>query len=152
MACGLGRRSMFRYNPRSQGSVDMFCKQVLTGRYVLASAGLVVGLVFGVCGGLVIAQQSGSKRTVLTNTNDPGSEAYGVTMAAVEIAAASNAGKHFHNGLEITAVTEGSVVVEVQGKPAQTFKAGEAFFVDPTVPHDARNNGSAPVKLIGVYV
>jgi quercetin dioxygenase-like cupin family protein len=71
-------------------------------------------------------------------------------MGIAEIAPGANAGKHRHPGIEIGYVLEGSVVIEHEGQPSVTVKAGDAFRNEGV--HDARNLGSKPVKILAVYL
>ena len=47
---------------------------------------------------------------------------------------------------------EGTLELEVTGKPNATLKAGDAFFVPPGTVHAARNPGSGPTKVLATYV
>jgi len=42
--------------------------------------------------------------------------------------------------------------VLIEGQPPLHRKAGEAFVIPAGAKHDARNTGSVPVKLAGVYL
>ena len=56
-------------------------------------------------------------------------------------------------GWEAILVQEGSVTVEVQGKPAQTLKAGEAFTTSAGEVHNVKNaSTTAPAKALAFYV
>ncbi len=62
-------------------------------------------------------------------------------------------GKHTQSGNEIVYVEEGSVTVEVQGKPAVTLKPGEAFTTAAGEVHNVKNaSASAPAKALAFYV
>jgi quercetin dioxygenase-like cupin family protein len=48
-------------------------------------------------------------------------------------------------------VLEGSVILEVDGQPAQTFKAGQAFQELPNVVHNFKNASTTePAKAVGI--
>jgi quercetin dioxygenase-like cupin family protein len=70
----------------------------------------------------------------------------------VELAPGGHAGRHTHPGDEISYVVDGVGVLLVDGQPPRKLKAGDAFVVKAGQVHDARNDGSAPLHLIGVYV
>jgi uncharacterized cupin superfamily protein len=54
-------------------------------------------------------------------------------------------------GIEIGHVLEGSVTLEHAGEPARTLEAGDAFKDEPGM-HNAKNTGSAPVRILAVYL
>ena len=60
--------------------------------------------------------------------------------------------KHTHPGEEISYVLEGEIVIEVDGKAAQTFKAGDAFFIPANVVHTAKNSGKGVAAVLSTYV
>lgn len=79
----------------------------------------------------------------------PGREA---VVARVEVAAGAIAGWHTHPGEEISYVMEGEATLMVAGQANRKIKAGEAFVIPAGVVHNAQNEGTTPVKLVGVYV
>lgn len=128
-------------------------------RLVLKRSGLLVlaGAMFGAAlgGGIdrgVLAQQSGIKRTILTRADVPASTTHEAVMGIAELAPGASAGRHYHHGMEIGYVLEGAVVIEHQGRPTLTVKAGESFTNDVTAVHDAKNTGSTPARILAVYV
>lgn len=120
---------------------------------LVVAGALAVGLVAGATLERAYgSQQSGITRTVLQRVDDPGAKTHEAVMAAVELAAGANAGRHMHHGVEIGYVLDGTVVIEHQGRPAATKKAGEFFQIDASAAHDARNSGSAAAKILAIYV
>jgi quercetin dioxygenase-like cupin family protein len=79
----------------------------------------------------------------------PGREA---VVARVEVAPGGKAGRHTHPGDEISYIVEGETLLLIDGQPPRRVKAGESFVIPAGVVHDAHNDTSKPVKLIGVYV
>jgi quercetin dioxygenase-like cupin family protein len=125
----------------------------LTPRPFTARPLLACALALGCLGAasMASAQAPGLTRT-LVSRNDvsvPGREA---VVARVEVAPGGEAGRHTHPGDEISYVVEGETVLLVDGQPPRTVKAGESFVVPAGVVHAARNEGSVPAKLVGVYV
>ena len=100
---------------------------------------------------LLYAQASGLTRTLVgkADVSVPGREA---VIARVEVAPGGKAGRHTHPGDEISYVLEGEAQLLIDGQPPRTVKAGESFVIPAGVVHDAHNDSSAPVKLVGVYV
>lgn len=73
-------------------------------------------------------------------------------MAKVEVAPGAIAGWHTHPGEEISYIMEGEATLMIAGQPNRKVKAGEGFVIPAGVVHNAHNEGSTPVKLVGVYV
>jgi quercetin dioxygenase-like cupin family protein len=91
------------------------------------------------------------KRNVLLKQDMmiPGRE---VIMAAVEIPAGGAEGKHTHPAEVFVFVEEGTLELDVEGKPTTTLKAGDIFTIAPGQVHNGRNTSTAPVKLHAVFV
>ena len=113
----------------------------------LAAAG--VGVV--VDRALFAQQPSGIKRTVLQRVDDPGSAGFEAVMAIAEIAPGASSGKHFHHGVELAYILNGSMVVETS-HGAKAYKAGDAIKNDSGAVHNAINKGTKPVKILAVYL
>jgi quercetin dioxygenase-like cupin family protein len=99
----------------------------------------------------LIAQNPGIKRTILQrkDISMPGREA---VVARVEVAPGTFAGRHTHTGEEIGYLMEGEGEVLIEGQPALKLKPGESFIVPAGAKHDAHNTGSAPMKMVTVYL
>ena len=123
-----------------------FLKKTAAGTAVKAL--LLVGLASA---GALMAQNSGLTRTLVGrgDVSVPGREA---VVARVEVAPGGKAGRHSHPGDEISYIMEGEGVLLIDGEPPRAVKAGESFIIPAGVIHDAHNNGTVPVKLVGVYV
>jgi quercetin dioxygenase-like cupin family protein len=92
------------------------------------------------------------KRTVVLKQDMtiPGREA---VMAVVEFPPGASEGRHTHPNAEVFAfVAEGTILLEVEGKPNATLKAGDSFTIAPGQIHQGTNNGSTPAKLHVVFV
>ena len=112
---------------------------------------LLVGTGLAIAAGTLLAQASGLTRTIVgkADVSVPGREA---VVARVEVAPGAKAGRHTHPGDEISYVIEGEATLLVDGQPPRQVKAGESFVIPAGTVHDAHNNGSTPIKLVGVYV
>lgn len=90
------------------------------------------------------------KRNVLMkqDTAVPGREA---VMASVELPPGSREGRHTHFADVYGFVAEGTVVLEVEGQPARTFKAGDVFAIPQGKIHEGRNDSSAPARISAVF-
>jgi quercetin dioxygenase-like cupin family protein len=98
--------------------------------------------------GSAIAQQAGIKRTVLRSIDFPAG--YTTVTAIVELAPGSCSGRHTHPGIDSGFVMQGDFVLKVDGKPEQTFKAGDSFETQPLMPHDACSVSGT--KLVDTWV
>ena len=97
------------------------------------------------------AQQPGFTRKTL---QDQDLTAHGrhAVVAQAEFAPGASAGKHTHPGEELGYVLEGTLVLEIAGKPPVTLKAGDVFFVPAGAVHDGKNAGSGPAKVLATYI
>jgi quercetin dioxygenase-like cupin family protein len=111
---------------------------------------LAVGLTLGVLGDRFLsAQQQPIKRTELLKTDVVEAAGKDGVIYLAELAPGAVAGKHTPPGPEFAYVLEGALILEVEGKPPMTIKAGEAFHNPSKIVHDAKNaSASAPTKVL----
>jgi quercetin dioxygenase-like cupin family protein len=97
------------------------------------------------------SQNPGIQRTVVykADVSVPGREA---VVARVEVAPGAAAGRHTHPGDEISYILEGEGEILIEGQPARKVKAGDGLVIPMGAIHDARNIGTGPLKLAGIYV
>ena len=95
------------------------------------------------------AQQPSVKRTELLKTDLAGMEGKEITIWMGDVAPGAQTGKHSHPTPRFVIVLEGSVVLEMDGKPPQTFKAGQAFQEPPDVVHFRNASTTETAKGIG---
>jgi hypothetical protein len=103
------------------------------------SALLAVNALCVTGGRFVNAQQQLIKRTELLKTDLAGMEGKEMHIRTADIAPAAATGLHHHPTPRFVIVLEGSVILEVDGKPAQSFEAGQAFQELPDVVGDGQN-------------
>ncbi len=118
----------------------------------VAALGAMVVLVGAAgIGALQTSQTPAVKRNVVLKQDMtiPGREA---VMAVVEIPPGGAEGRHTHPAEVFAFVQEGNLTLEIEGKPTETLKAGDHFYVAPGQVHQGTNSGSAPVKLLVVFV
>ena len=110
-----------------------------------------VGAMLAALAGIIAAQVPALTRTIVArgDVSVPGREA---VAARVEIAPGGASGWHTHPGDEISVVNEGEALLMVAGQPTRKIVAGEGFVIPAGVVHNAKNEGTAAVKLVGVYV
>jgi len=90
------------------------------------------------------------KRTPVQKFDVPDSK-YETVVAIAELGPNVIAGRHTHPGPESSYVLDGELVLMVQGKPDQTYKAGQAFNIPAGTPHDAKA-GANGVKILATYI
>jgi quercetin dioxygenase-like cupin family protein len=117
---------------------------------VIFALGIVVG---GLGHQRLSAQPESVTRTVLLKTDVAGAEGKETVMVFAEIAPGATTGKHLHAGQEIAYIIEGSLILTADGKPAVTFKPGDAFQQPPQQVHEGQNaSTTAPVKILAFYI
>lgn len=117
---------------------------------------LVAALTAFALGGIAYAQQAPVTpapvtRTPIGKTEVPGSN-YEVITAMVTLQPGFKAGRHNHPGVVQAQVLEGEFMLQFDGEPEKTFKAGQSLEVPAGKIHNEGAVGSAPAKLIAVYV
>lgn len=121
---------------------------------VLVSVLLMVGIAVGVLGSRMLsAQEQLRKGTILQRAELAGVKGKDAILVLRDLAPGAESGKHMQSGNEIVYILEGSVILEVQGKPPVTLKAGEAFQTKPGEVHNVKNaSPTAPGKALAFYV
>jgi len=99
----------------------------------------------------VVQGQTGVERKVLLQ-EDLTTPGYQITLIGVTIAAGAREGQHTHPGTLVGQVQEGELMLEKQGLPTQTYKAGESFSVKPGQIHEGMNHGKTPIKILVTLV
>ena len=129
----------------------MNLKSIFSMKLALVTTSTAAIVLTGVLVATAHAQSTGLTRAMVgkADMSMPGREA---VVARVTVAPGGAAGRHTHPGDEISYVMEGETQLLVDGQPPRTVKAGESFVVPAGVVHDARNEGSVPAQLLGVYV
>jgi quercetin dioxygenase-like cupin family protein len=120
--------------------------QPLTVRTLMTTGALAA--IATVC----LAQQPQFKRTELQRGDVAGVAGREVVQAMAEIPAGVAAGRHTHPGEEFGYVVDGTVLVEIDGKPAQTLKAGQAFLIPAGTVHNATNKSGVVARVLATYV
>jgi quercetin dioxygenase-like cupin family protein len=100
---------------------------------------------------VTLLAQSGVQRNVVQrgDISVPGREA---VVVRIEIAPGASTGRHTHAGDENTYVFEGELEVTIDGQAPKIIKAGEAIIIPGGTIHNAQNNGTQPLKAVGVYI
>jgi quercetin dioxygenase-like cupin family protein len=112
---------------------------------------IVIGVALGGALASLYAQQPPFKRTILQEVELSVSGRQAVSAIA-EIQPGAAVGRHTHPGEEIGYVIEGTIVVELEGKPALNVEPGHAFFIPAGAIHNATNSGVNPARILATYI
>ncbi len=118
---------------------------------IRSTVGVAALAVMALASQSALAQAAGIRR-VMIQQGDLSVPGYQVIQARAELDPGVSAGRHTHPGEEVSIVTDGNLILEVQGQPPRTLQAGDAFIVPAGVPHDARNPGTATARLLGTWI
>lgn len=126
----------------------------MSRKVIMLSLIFAMGIAIGLNVSQVLnAQQQAVKSTVLQKTALVGMEGKEGVIVLTELAAGGLAKKHYHPGHHFSYILEGSIIMEVEGKQAVTYKAGDTFYLSPKEVHFASNaSTTAPVKVLGFSV
>ena len=122
----------------------------------LLGATLAVAVMLGMLGSRMLSAQEkdnlkGGK--VVQRTDLKGAPGWEAILVERDLPPGAESGKHTQGGNEIVYVQDGSITVEVQGKPPQTLKAGEAFTTSAGEVHNVKNDSkTAHAKALAFYV
>ena len=98
-----------------------------------------------------IQQAAGIRRTDLQehDLSIPGRE---VIQNRVELGPEAPYVWHKHPGEEIIYVLEGTLEYAIDGRPTQTYNAGDALMVPAETPHAVRNVGAGTGAELATYI
>ena len=97
------------------------------------------------------AQVPGFKRVELQR-QDLSAKDREAVLARGEFAAGAAVPKHTHPGEEIGYILSGELVIEIDGQPAKTLKAGDTFFIPAGQVHSGKNPGKTAATVLSTYV
>ena len=96
---------------------------------------------------------STAERDVLVEEALPGAEGKIVSINRFKMPAEWVGGKHYHSGPTYVYVLEGTLTIEEEGKPTQTFEAGELYVEPVGSPMQAFNKSAdGPMELLVIQV
>lgn len=121
---------------------------------VMLALALVVGTGVGIFGHqLLPAQQGPVVRTMLQQKDLDGVTGKELVMYRAEAVPGFPGEKHYHSGPEFVYILDGTLLVESDGQPSVTLKAGESAYLPAGDRHIAKNgSGTAPVKLLAIII
>src|SRR5688572_13483795 len=101
--------------------------------------------------GLQAQQEKPPFTRTMLQAHDLSTPGRAVVVARVDFQPGAEIGRHTHPGEEVGYVLEGTLTLEVEGKPPVTLKAGDVFFVEAGRAHGGKN-GNMPGKVLATYV
>jgi quercetin dioxygenase-like cupin family protein len=120
---------------------------------LLSGMTLAVGITVGAIGHHVVSAQAPVKVSELVKTDLAEAGGKEASIFFVEIAPGGAVGKHYHPGDAYAYIIEGSMILELPGKPPVTMHRGHAGHVAPRQVHDDKNaSGTAPLKFLVFHV
>ena len=122
--------------------------------HLLVGASLALAITLGLLGSPALHAQDALKSgKVLQQTTLSGAPGLEAILVERDIPAGGESGKHTQGGNEIVYIETGAVILQVEGKPDQTVKAGEAFTTSAGQVHNVKNASSTePTKALAFYV
>jgi len=115
--------------------------------------GSVLWLAVALCAAVVEpALAQGVKRSILQRADVAGTAPKECVFGSAELAPGHSLGKHLHHGVEIGYVMDGEFDLLVDGEPPRHLKAGDSYQIAALRPHDARNDGAAPIRVVATWV
>jgi quercetin dioxygenase-like cupin family protein len=111
---------------------------------------LIAAIVFTSGGSIAMAQQQPIKRTDLLKTYLGDLDGKEMQIWVAEIQPGAATGSHLHPTPRFVYVIEGTLVLELDGKPPQTYREGQAYVEMPGERHNLRNASTTePAKALG---
>jgi quercetin dioxygenase-like cupin family protein len=97
------------------------------------------------------AQQT-FKRTILQKVDLTDLTQREGVMITGEFPPGVESGRHTHPGTELGYLLEGTGVLEVEGMPPKTYKAGDTWTIEPGKVHNLKNTSDKTTRTIVTYV
>jgi quercetin dioxygenase-like cupin family protein len=122
--------------------------------HVSLAVGLALGVGLGMLGShMLSAQEALRMGTILERSELVGAKGMEAILVLREVPPGGESTKHTQAGNEIVYILDGSVILEVQGKPPVTLKAGQAFKTVAGEVHNVKNgSATAGAKALAFYV
>ena len=120
-------------------------------------------LLAGLLAGPVLAEESISYQALVTPLLESGSTITGepiaypsgtpkVTAVIVTIPPRGETGWHIHTVPLFAYMLDGALTVDYGSKGSRTYKTGDSLLEVMDWPHNGKNNGDVPVRLLAVYM
>jgi quercetin dioxygenase-like cupin family protein len=109
------------------------------------------GIAAALAAGALYAQAPGFKRIEVQDRDLSAAGRHAVQVKA-EFDPGGAVGRHTHPGEELSIVLQGQLLLEVDGQPARTVKAGESFFIPAGTVHAGKNTGKGKAVVFATYI
>jgi quercetin dioxygenase-like cupin family protein len=97
----------------------------------------------------LMAQTEPLKITDVLKSDLAGMEGKEILVQLVEFAPRGATGKHYHPGHEANYILEGTSILEMEGEPPMTRKAGDSAYIPAKHIHAAKNASTTdPLKVL----
>ena len=122
--------------------------------YLLLGIIFAAGAVLGLLGSRMLSAQTPlTGGTILQRTELKSAKGMEAILVLRDLPPGGESGKHTQPGNEIVYVLDGSLILEVQGKPPATLNAGEAYTTAAGEVQNVKNaSTSAPAKALAFYI
>ncbi len=107
---------------------------------------LLAGLGLGIFAGKGLSKEH-VKMTPYLQEDLGGLDGQEAIVGVLEVTSKASFPKHYHPGTELAYVLEGSLVLDIEGRPPATLKAGQVLHVPYRKVHSAQVTG-VPLKLL----
>ena len=77
---------------------------------------------------------------------------YQVLLIEATLPVGGREGKHTHPGTMVGYILEGTMDLEVEGKPTQILKGGDSAMVEGGKVHEGINRGRVPIKALVTFI
>jgi len=114
---------------------------------------LTTGTAIGIAAGTADKPDPLKMGTILQRSELVNAKGQEAILVLRELPPGGESGKHTQAGNEIVYVLDGSITLEVQGKPPVTLKTGESFQTVAGEVHNVKNaSATAPGKALAFYI
>jgi quercetin dioxygenase-like cupin family protein len=122
-------------------------------RHLVLGLTLGVGMLIGAYTVGLLHAQAQIHRTSLVHADMASIAGKEADAWIAEFPPGTDTGKHFHHADQFVYVLEGTIILEEEGKPPVTYKAGQMFQELPNMHHTGRNGSTtAPLKILAFQV
>src|SRR5262252_7340890 len=77
---------------------------------------------------------------------------YEVLLIEATLPVGGREGKHTHPGTMVGYILEGTMDLEIEGKPTLSLKAGDSAIVEGGKVHEGINRGRVPIKALVTFI
>ena len=112
----------------------------------------LLAILFIVAGIVSLTPNAFGQIQIILKTDLSGIEGKEGILYTANIPVGVSGDKHYHPGYQFSYVLEGSIVMNLEGKPPATYKAGDGFYLPPGQVHFPSNSGTISAKIISFWI